>query len=44
LSSRNLERVKTITASELSTYGIMNANKVVLVENALGEIESNLAK
>lgn len=44
LSSRNLECVKTITASELSTYGIMNANKVVLVENALGEIESNLAK
>lgn len=44
LSSRNLERVKTVNASELSTYGIMNANKVVLLENALGEIESNLAK
>ena len=44
LSSRNLERVKTITASELSTYGIMNANKVVLLESALGEIESNLGK
>ncbi|MDA8596428.1 MAG: 50S ribosomal protein L4 [Flavobacteriaceae bacterium] len=44
LSSRNLERVKTITASELSTYGIMNANKVILLETALGEIESNLGK
>lgn len=44
LSSRNLERVKTVTPSELNTYGIMNANKVVLTEGAISEIESNLAK
>ena len=44
LSSRNLKRSEVITNSELSTYKIMNANKVVLLEGALEGIESNLSK
>ncbi|WP_299115221.1 50S ribosomal protein L4 [uncultured Winogradskyella sp.] len=44
LSSRNLKRSEVITSSELSTYKIMNANKVVLLEGALEGIETNLSK
>ena len=44
LSSRNLKGSEVITSSELSTYKIMNANKVVLLEGALEGIESNLSK
>lgn len=44
LSSRNLKRSEVITNSELSTYKIMNANKVVLLEGALEGIETNLSK
>ena len=35
LSSRNLKRAKTITNSGVSTYEILNANKVVLLESSL---------
>jgi len=38
LSSRNLKRAKTITNSGLSTYEVLNANKVILVESSLEEI------
>ncbi|WP_179335851.1 50S ribosomal protein L4 [Winogradskyella costae] len=44
LSSRNFKGSEVITASELSTYKIMNANKVILIESALEGIESNLSK
>ncbi|MCO5725231.1 50S ribosomal protein L4 [Robiginitalea marina] len=44
LSSRNLERSEVITNSEISTYKIMNANQVVLLESALEGIETNLKK
>ena len=44
LSSRNLKRSDVVTNSELSTYKIMNANKVILTESALEGIESNLSK
>ena len=44
LSSRNLKRSKTITNSGLSTYELLNANKVVLSEASLEGIESNLSK
>ncbi|WP_228852341.1 50S ribosomal protein L4 [Aegicerativicinus sediminis] len=43
LSARNLEGSEVVTNSELSTYKIMNANKVVLVESALEGIVSNLS-
>jgi len=38
LSSRNLQDVSVVTASELSTYQIMNANKVVFFESSVGKI------
>ncbi|WP_452597376.1 50S ribosomal protein L4 [Pontimicrobium sp. MEBiC01747] len=44
LSSRNLKGSEVITASELSTYKILNANQVVLLEGALEGIVTNLSK
>ncbi|MBO3117249.1 50S ribosomal protein L4 [Winogradskyella sp. DF17] len=44
LSSRNFRGSDVITSSELSTYKILNANKVILLEGALEGIETNLSK
>jgi large subunit ribosomal protein L4 len=44
LSSRNLKASRVITTSELSTYGILNTNKLVLMESSLEGIETNLSK
>ncbi|MEY8848164.1 50S ribosomal protein L4 [Psychroserpens sp. XS_ASV72] len=44
LSSRNFKGSEVITNSELSTYKILNAKKLVLLESSLEGIESNLSK
>ena len=44
LSSRNLKRSKVVTSTGLSTYELLNANKVILFESTLEGIESNLSK
>ena len=44
LSSRNLNGSEVVTSSELSTYKILNANQVVLLESAVEGIELNLSK
>ncbi|WP_299797010.1 50S ribosomal protein L4 [uncultured Maribacter sp.] len=44
LSSRNFKGSEVITNSELSTYKILHANSVVLLESSLEGIESNLNK
>jgi len=44
LSSRNLKDSEVITSSEISTYKILNANNIVLLEGALEGLESNLNK
>ena len=44
LSSRNLKGSDVVTNSELSTYKILNASNIVLLEGALEGIESNLTK
>jgi large subunit ribosomal protein L4 len=44
LSSRNLKASDVVNSSELSTYKILNANQVVLLESAIEGIESNLSK
>ncbi|MDC3387950.1 50S ribosomal protein L4 [Flavobacteriaceae bacterium] len=44
LSSRNLKRSKAVTASELNTYALMNANSVVLFEGTVEGVVSNLSK
>lgn len=43
LSSRNLTGVKVVNSSELSTYDIMNASKVVLSEGAIEKITATLS-
>jgi len=44
LSSRNLKRSEVINSSELSTYKILNANNIILLEGSLEGIELNLNK
>ena len=44
LSSRNLERSKVITASDLNTYDILNANSLIVTESSLPIIEQTLLK
>jgi len=44
LSSRNLKASSVVTTSELSTYAILNANSLVLLEGSLEGIEENLSK
>ncbi|MGL2967275.1 50S ribosomal protein L4 [Flavobacterium sp. XGLA_31] len=44
LSSRNLKASSVVTNSELSTYDILNANNLVLLEGSLEGIEDNLSK
>ncbi len=42
LSSRNLKDVSVVTASDLNTYDILKAEKVVLDQASLGKIENLL--
>jgi len=44
LSSRNLKGYEVVTNTELSTYKIMNAQQLVLLEGAVEGIETNLSK
>jgi large subunit ribosomal protein L4 len=44
LSSRNLKRTKVINGSDISTYGVLNASKVVFMESSLEGIEENFSK
>lgn len=39
LSSRNLKKAKVVRASDLCTYEIMNANKLLILEGSVKEIE-----
>ncbi|MCP4312081.1 MAG: 50S ribosomal protein L4 [Bacteroidetes bacterium] len=41
LSSRNLQKTKVITLSELNTYEIMNASAVLFVESSLDVLQKN---
>jgi large subunit ribosomal protein L4 len=41
LSSRNLQKTKVITISELNTYEIMNASTVLFVESSLDVLQKN---
>jgi large subunit ribosomal protein L4 len=44
LSSRNLERSKVVTASDLNTYDIVHAQNIIVTESSLPIIESTLLK
>jgi large subunit ribosomal protein L4 len=41
LSSRNLQKTKVITISELNTYEIMNASTVLFIESSLDVLQNN---
>jgi len=42
LSSRNLKRVKVVTADSVNTYDVLNAKKIVLAESSIEVIEKIL--
>ncbi len=44
LSSRNLKKVKVITAAELNTYDVLNAGKLLLTLDSVKILEEALAK
>lgn len=44
LSSRNLEGAKVVTASELNTYDIVNAQSLILAESSVKVLETILNK
>ncbi len=44
LSARNLKNVKVVNASQLNTYDVINASKVIVSEGSIAEITRVLAK
>lgn len=44
LSARSLQGAKVAIASDINTYGVLNAGVMVVTENALGKIEAVLNK
>ena len=44
LSSRNIKKAKVVRASDLCTYDIINANKLLVLESSVKEIEETLNK
>lgn len=42
LSSRNLKKAKVVTASQISTYDLMNASSIILDEGSIEKIEEIL--
>jgi len=44
LSSRNLQRIKVITSSELTTYDLMNATNLILVDATVDQLNQQLGR
>lgn len=44
LSARNLQGARVVTASEVSTYDIMNAKRVLIAQDAIAPLEATLTK
>lgn len=44
LSARNLQGARVVSASEVNTYDIMNATKVLIVTDAIAPLEATLTK
>ena len=44
LSGRNLQNTKVMTADQINTYDVMHADNVILVESAIGKVETLLNK
>jgi large subunit ribosomal protein L4 len=43
-SGRNIQNTKVITASQINTYDVINADKLILVESSVGKIDNLLNK
>ncbi len=43
-SGRNIRNTKIITASQINTYDVINADKLILVESSVGKIDNLLNK
>ena len=41
---RNIQRAQVVVASELNTYDIMNANRLLIVKDAIAPLEAILTK
>ncbi len=44
LSARNLQKTQVAVASDINTYGVLNAGVLVITESALANIEAGLTK
>ena len=44
LSARNIQGARVVSASEVNTYDIMNATKVLIVTDAIAPLEATLTK
>ena len=44
LSARNLQRAKVAIASDINTYGVLDAGVMVLTESSVAKIEAVLTK
>lgn len=44
LSARNIQGARVVTAAELNTYDIMNANGLLIVKDAIAPLEATLTK
>lgn len=44
LSARNLPKIKVAVASDINTYGVLDASVLVLTESAVAKVEEVLAK
>lgn len=44
LSGRNVQKTKVITADQINTYDLMNADKIILVESSVEKISNLLNK
>lgn len=44
LGTRNIQGARVVTASEVNTYDIMNANRVLIAADAIAPLESTLIK
>ena len=42
MSGRNVQNTKIVTASQITTFDLMNADKLILVESSLGKIDNLL--
>ncbi len=44
MSSRNIQGARVVSAADVNTYDIMNANRVLIVKDAIATLEATLTK